>query len=334
MNGRLLVFNCHEAWVYQLRLLNLPIDIVVDLPGRHTREWDRAIRPIPPSSRLISLSEVQASRETYDCIIAHNLTDLLDVKALAGPRLLMIHLTLDGMILEQQAKTNREEFRRAVAQFVEITRAHVVAVSRLKGRSWGFEEDVVPLCAEPAEYLPWEGNLAKGLRIASFVKRRPQTLLWEFHQNAFADVPVTLVGHNPEIAGVRPSANWANLKEILQRHRFYIHTADPKLEDGYNTATLEAMAAGLPVLGNCHPSSPVVHGVSGFLSNDADEVKSYAKRLLADRELARGMGEAARRTVAEKFSPESFRVGMLKSIERTRKKWEAGRVVAVGQENG
>src|SRR5215467_1828896 len=250
MNGRLLVFNCHEAWVHQLRFLKRPLDIVVDLPGRHTRGWDEAMRPIPPGARLISLSQVLAARETYDCIIAHNLTDLLDVKSMPGPRLLMIHLTLDGMVFEQKAKTDPRDFRRVVAHYVAQTGTHVVAVSLLKGRSWGFTEDIVPLCVDPADYFPWSGDMAVGLRVSNFLARRARTLLWDFHLRAFSNVRVTLLGHNPELEGVGPSRDWEDLKQVLSRHRFYIHTADPKLEDGYNSATLEAMAAGLPVLGN------------------------------------------------------------------------------------
>jgi hypothetical protein len=45
MNGRLLVLNCHEAWVYQLRRLDMPMDIVVGLPGRYTAGWDEGMRP-------------------------------------------------------------------------------------------------------------------------------------------------------------------------------------------------------------------------------------------------------------------------------------------------
>jgi hypothetical protein len=106
MNGRILVLNCHEAWVYQLRLLNKPMDIVVGLPGRHTLDWDAAMRPVPPNSCLVSLHDVLAAQSAYDCIIAHNLSDLLDLKTLPGPRLLVIHITLEGMILEQGAQTD------------------------------------------------------------------------------------------------------------------------------------------------------------------------------------------------------------------------------------
>ena len=60
-------------------------------------------------------------------------------------------------------------------------------------------------------------------------------------------------------------------------------------------ATLEAMAAGLPVLGNPHPTSPIEHGVSGFLSDDPAELHASAERLLQDRELAVHMGKEARK---------------------------------------
>jgi len=39
--------------------------------------------------------------EFYDCIVAHRLTDLLDVKTLDGPRLLVIDCTLGRMVVEQ-----------------------------------------------------------------------------------------------------------------------------------------------------------------------------------------------------------------------------------------
>jgi glycosyltransferase involved in cell wall biosynthesis len=321
MNGRILVLNCHEAWVHQLRLLGKPLDIVVGLPGRHIRGWDETIRPVPERSRLISLQEAAATPEPYDCIITHNLSDLLDTKNLPGPRILVIHLMLEGMILEQQAQTRVEDYRRAVKEYTERARVHVVAVSAAKRNSWGFAKNIVPLTADPEEYLPWTGDLASGLRVSNFILRRGRTLLWDFHNLAFAGLPVTLVGHNPEIPGVRASWRWTELKEILRRHRFFVHTAEPRLEDGYNMATLEAMAAGLPVLGNRHPSSPVIHGVNGFLSDDPVELNALARGLLADRELAGEMGRAARQTVLEQFSGEAFRASMLEAIRTAQATW-------------
>jgi hypothetical protein len=320
-NQRLLVFDCHEAWIYQLRSLDQPIDVVVGLKGRSTSGWDEAMRPVPPNARLVQLGEILAARPVYDCMLAHNLSDLLDVKTLAGPRLFVIHTTLDGILREQGSTTAPHEIRRTVAKYLRLTGAHAMAVSRLKGRSWGLDEDIVPFSADPADYFPYCGDLCCGLRIANNIRNKRQTLLWGFHQKAFAGLPLTLAGHNDDMPGVEPTRDWAQLKQMLSHHRFFVHTADPQLEDGYNMATLEAMAAGLPVLGNRHPGSPVEHGVSGFLSDDPAELRAYAMRLLEDRELAVRLGQAAQKTVAEKFSPDKFRTGLLQSIRTAQLKW-------------
>ena len=102
------------------------------------------------------------------------------------------------------------------------------------------------------------------------------------------------------------------VKELLQSHRFYIHTANPQLEDGYNMATVEAMAAGMPILGNRHPGSPVEHGVSGFLSDDPKELRKFALMLLQNRRLAAAMGQQARRTAIERFSTAKFKQAFLR----------------------
>jgi hypothetical protein len=320
-NGRLLVFDCHEAWVYQLRFLNRPFDVVVGLPGRASSGWDSAMRPVPPNANCVRLDEVLAARETYDCIIAHNLSDLLDVKSLEGPRLLMIHATLGGMILDQHTTTPPDDLRRAVSQYVRMIGAHVTAVSRLKGRSWGLDGDVVPLSVNISDYPGYCGDMARGLRVANQIRCKARTLKWEFHEKTFAGLPLTIVGRNDDIPGVKPARNWDELKHILSRHRFFIHTAEPSLEDGYNMAALEAMAAGLPVLGNRHPTSPIRNGVNGFLSDDPGELRARAWQLINDREVAAQMGAEAQKTAAEIFSSEKFKKGIEHSIETARNKW-------------
>ncbi len=66
---RLLVFNCHEAWVYQLGVLGYKLDIIVGLKGQYKKSWDQQMRPIPANSRLVSLSDALQSRSRYYCII-------------------------------------------------------------------------------------------------------------------------------------------------------------------------------------------------------------------------------------------------------------------------
>ena len=320
-NRTLLVFNCHEAWVYQLGVLGLPLDIIVGLKGRHKQYWDEQIRPIPDNSRFITLSEALHTQSQYYCIITHNITDLLDVKHRNEPRLIVIHSTLEGRHIEEKSCVDLVKMKTNLHKYLELVGGHAVAGSLLKGKSWDFTEDVVVVGCDPGDYPPYSGQKACGLRICNHINSRKKILLWDFHNKAFAGLPVQLVGHNPDMQGVTASNNWGHLKELLQSHRFYIHTADPKLEDGYNMACIEAMAAGTPVVGNQHPTSPVEHGVSGFLSDDPDELRRYATLLLQDRNLAIKMGREARNTVTKCFSMEKFKKSFLNSIETARMKW-------------
>ncbi|MBN2127924.1 MAG: glycosyltransferase family 4 protein [Sedimentisphaerales bacterium] len=317
---RLLVFNCHEAWVHQLNVLDYDLDIICGLPGRYTPGWDTHVRPVPARGRIISLDEARTRARRYACIIAHNPTDLLDVKERPEPRLLVHHLPVEARIIEERSRLSAAEARDLLHRYAQLSGTHVMAVSHLKGNSWGTAGDIVPFGVDPGDYGPCSGEIPCGLRIANFIQRRRTFLHWDFHEQAFAGTPVRIVGHNPGLAGAAPSRDWDHLKDLLRTHRFYIHTAHPELEDGFNMATVEAMAAGLPVLGNRHPTSVVEHGVNGFVSDDPAELRRYARLLLDDRKRALRMGEAARTTVQRRFSVAAFRSNMERAIQSARRK--------------
>ena len=327
-NKTLLVFNCHEAWVYQLGSLGYNLDIIIGLKGRAHPSWDERIRPVPKKSRLITLSEALQSPTNYYCIITHNMTDLLDVKLRPEPKINVLHISIETRALEEKSSLAPEKLKGVLHEYLDLIGGHAVAVTMSKGESWGFTEDVVNNSSNPSDYLPYSGHLASGLRIVNLLEARKKYLLWDYQNIAFNEIPIRIVGHNPGMPGVQASKNWDNLKEILQSHRFYIHTADPRYEDGFNMASLEAMAAGMPVLGNRHPTSPIQHGKSGFLSDDPHELQKYARILLEDRDLAIKMCRQAQKIVLERFSINCFRESFLKSIETARQKM-AGKKIEV-----
>ena len=325
-NKTLLVFNCHEAWVYQLGSLDYNLDIIIGLKGREHPSWDERIRPVPKNSRLITLSEALQSPTNYYCIITHNMTDLLDVKLRPEPKINVLHISIETRALEEKSNLAHEKMKEVLHEYLDLIGGHAVAVTMSKGESWDFTEDFVNNSSNPSDYLPYSGHLASGLRIVNLVEARKKYLLWSFQKIAFSEIPMRIVGHNPGMPGVEASKNWDHLKEILQSHRFYIHTADPRYEDGFNMASLEAMAAGMPVLGNRHPTSPIQHGKSGFLSDDPYELRKYAHILLEDRNLAVKMGREAQKIVSERFSTTRFKESFLKSIETARHKWASRNV--------
>lgn len=299
--GRLLVFNCHEAWVHQLRRVPHALDILVDLPGRDVRGWDHAVRPLPENARCVPWGAHGDDGPRYEAVIGHSLADMRDARRFRGPRIAVFHATLEGRVVEEGAAWSPDQLRRHTAEFLRRERITPIAISALKARSWGLAREPLPPGIDVDDYPVGQLELARGIRVANHVRRRSRILRWSLHEAAFDGLPLTLVGHNPGEWAAERARSWDHLKQLLGAHRFAVHTVDPQLEDGYNLAVLEAMAAGLPVLGSPHPTSPVEHGVTGYLSDDAAELRTFAEALLRDRDLARRLGARAREAVREAF---------------------------------
>jgi hypothetical protein len=320
---RLLTINSHEAWLHQLGALDAKIDIVDGVQNRYVAAWDTRVRPVPDNAKLISAAGVRLERGTYDCIIGHSVTDLLDLKHVDAPRLLVLHTTLEGRAENEGHGKVPDGFGDLVRTYLDSVGGHAIAVSALKARSWGITDEIVEFAIDVQSYPEWTGELAKGIRVANQISQRKRYLLWEFHAAGLASVPMRLVGVDREMPEVSPSESWDDLKRQLSRHRFFVHTADPALEDGFNMAVLEAMATGLPILVNEHPSALVEHGVDGFVARTPAELGDHARSLLADRELAGRLGAAARRKAAERFSSRRFTVGLTRAIATARERWRA-----------
>ena len=177
----------------------------------------------------------------------------------------------------------------------------------MKQQTWGVSGPVIPFYIDGDFFDGYEGSVAEGLRVANQISKKSLLLNWPVHRALCAGFPIKIVGYNPDLPGVRPAKNVYELRDFYRRRRFYVHTAQYDYEDGYNTAALEAMACGMPLVCNAHPSAPVVNGINGFVSEDVEELRGHIHALLRDVHLARRLGRAARETVLEQNNLPLFR---------------------------
>jgi len=311
----LLTFNSHEAYVYGLAQTKEHWHVIDQLPGRYTASWDSRIRPVPANVKLITLQEALSGAYYYDCAIAHSISDLLLIKSLKIAKILVIHNSLTGYIAQEGHRVSAENTRSVLNQYINLIKGVVVSVSEMKQRTWGVSGPVITGYVDGELFNGFEGNEASGLRVGNQLLNKSQMLNWEFYTTLSKGFPVQIVGYNPDIPGAIMPADVDELRGHYRRYRFYLHMSQYDWEDGYNLASLEAMATGMPVICNEHPTAPIINGVNGFISNDIDELRGWIEMLLMDGDMARKLGTAARETALEHFPLSKFRSNWEEAIE-------------------
>jgi glycosyltransferase involved in cell wall biosynthesis len=299
--------------------------VIDDLPGRPQDKWDTSVRPLPPNARLLSLDAVLKTPPACDVLIAHNLTDLSAVRALELPKVLLIHSSLEGLLATQTTTYSRDDIHRVLQTYVQMKQVTVAGVSTMKAASWGITDcPIIPFTTDTSFFRGYTGTIPKGLRVASQLIAKREVLNLDFFTQLIDGFDVQLVGRNHGLETTIPETR-QDLLQLYQSHRFYIHTAVEGMEDGYNMASLEAMATGMPVICNQHTSAPIVNGSNGFMSSDVLELQEKMRLLESDLALARTLGLKARQFVVRNHSFDQFEKKWMEILELAIKRYETER---------
>ncbi|UCH11501.1 MAG: glycosyltransferase [Fidelibacterota bacterium] len=321
-----LTFNSHQPYVYELaRISGLDLLVIDELPGRHQDKWDSAVRALPSNIQLLSLDAVLQAPPACDVLIAHNLTDLSAVQTIDLPKVLLIHSSLEGLLATQTTTSSRDDIHRILQTYIQLKQVMVTGVSTMKAASWGITDcPIIPFTTDTDFFQGYTGTIPKGLRVTTQLISKREVLNLDFFTNLINGFDVQLVGRNRGLDSVIPETP-QDLLQLYQSHRFYIHTAAERMEDGYNMASLEAMATGMPIICNQHTSAPIVNGKSGFMSSNVTELQEKMRLLESNLDLARTLGEEARQYVVANHSFDQFEKKWVDVLELAIRRYEKDR---------
>jgi glycosyltransferase involved in cell wall biosynthesis len=93
----------------------------------------------------------------------------------------------------------------------------------------------------------------------------------------------------------------SELSKFASRYRFFYN---PIRYTSLGLAVIEAMMIGMPIvaLATTEMSTVIDDGISGFIDTDERKLVERMRMLLAEPELARHLGEAARLRARERFN--------------------------------
>ncbi len=151
----------------------------------------------------------------------------------------------------------------------------------------------------------YTGEIPRGLVVVNHLRQRGRRLGRDIFEQVHEQVPLSLVGMDAESLGGIGEVFPPDLPSFAARYRFFFH---PIRWTSLGLAVLEAMMIGMPIVGLATTELVTVieNGVSGFIDTDVRRLIEPMRRLLADADLARRMGENARRRALERFGIERF----------------------------
>jgi glycosyltransferase involved in cell wall biosynthesis len=286
--------------------------------------------------------------EPFDCIIAYSYQMLglagVILKWLTGAKLIVEIATSPEHVhlVNRPVPTLADRMARLYSDFclhltmLACDRAHVLAPNiltafpRLRGvRQSVFHDFVVvsqvPNSARKPELrvifvgAPW---YLKGVDILIAAFRRLE--------QDFPDAKLQLLGHFTDRAGLEELIAGSHQIEIVKAKLHpealeMISAASvlvlPSRCEGMGRVLIEAMSAGIPVIGSDVGGIPhiVRDGVNGFVfpSEDVDALEDRLRRLLSDQELRDTMGKRGRKMAEQEFSESRYVEQFTAMVEAT-----------------
>jgi len=126
--------------------------------------------------------------------------------------------------------------------------------------------------------------------------------LWEMVTKK-GEFPTKVVGKNPGLSD--PAEDIYDLVGKYNSSRVFLNTS---IASPIPTTVLEAMACGCAVVSTatCMIPEIIEHGKNGLISNDEENLAEYVNTIRNDVDLAKRLGEEARKTIEERFSITNF----------------------------
>ncbi len=151
----------------------------------------------------------------------------------------------------------------------------------------------------------YTGEIERGVSLVNDLPRRRRVVGGDVFRRAREAVPLDLFGFNSKEAGGFGDLPQAKVHERMKEYRFYFN---PIRYTSLPLSVLEAMELGLPVvaLATTELVTVIDDGENGFIDTNVEKLVGHMKRLLADPEEARRIGEAGRRAARERFGLERF----------------------------
>lgn len=299
-NERLTILTTvtHEAYESNLALTGHEFYAI---PGQHIKPWNNNFRQKPDNYHVLPSQHIPANI-TFDLVLSqHKFGSYQLLQPIAkrmGLSLVSLEHTLPMSTWDNQARTKLRSMTGDIDVFI----------SDYSAKEWGWNNGeytcilhgINPNVFKPA-YI--QNKTPHILSVVNDFIGRGRILGYSLWQQITKDLPTHIVGDSAGLSV--PAKSTDELVWFYQNASVFLNTS---LVSPIPSVVLEAMSCGIPVVttDNCLLPEVVEDGVNGFITNDPKRMRYCCELLLSNPELSAKMGEAARKTILEKFSLSRF----------------------------
>jgi hypothetical protein len=277
--------------------------------GKGIKPWKLEYSPIPKGHVLLN------SQRENDQIPAHVDIDLVLSQNKFGQFQIaeQISKQLQCPLVSLEHTLPMESWPKAQLVEMRYMRGNInLFISEYSRKKWGWKENEASVVHHGVNTELFSPCLT--------VKREPRVLsvvndwiqrdwccgfkLWQQITNhPESKMPLQVLGDTPGLSTAAESTE--HLIQEYRRSRIFLNTS---LISPVPTSLLEAMACGCAVVttSTCMIPEIIKNGENGYISNDPAQLRQYVNKLLSDEKLATELGMAARETVINNFSLDSF----------------------------
>lgn len=205
--------------------------------------------------------------------------------------------------------------QRHIVEDRDVLLVHVTRFNRLMWDNGPVETMVIEHAVGIDPSIRYSGEIEGGIMVANGVQRRPRIAGYDLFLAMREQAPLDAVGMRTEEFGGLGDIPYRDLHRRVARYRFLF---SPMRYTSLPLAVIEAMTIGMPVVALATTELPSViqHGENGFVTCDPAEMLDCMRLLLSNPDVARRIGDNARRTASERFSMGRFAAGWNDAFSR------------------
>lgn len=297
------IFTWHVHGTYLYYLSQVPHEFLLPVKEGRPEGYGGRAGHLPWPENVREVPAEQARDMEFDVVLYQSRRNyLIDQHEVLSPQ----QQKLPRIYLEHDPPLEHPTETRHLVDDPDVLLVHVTPFNALMWDSGRTPARVIEHGVLVPDDVQYTGEIARGISVVNNIASRGRRLGADVFAAAQAQVPIDIAGMGSDgFEGGLGDVPHHLLLPCESRYRFFFN---PIRYTSLGLSVCEAMMLGMPVvaLATTEMATVIQNGVSGYADTSIERLAPRMRELLDDTQMAKALGEGARRIARERFGIERF----------------------------